>query len=75
MTLKDLIVRVLIKEENKGSERLIPTSLKVNMMEHGHGSKPKKNTAKLRSKGGISKNKFKGKCFNCSKKGHRSAKR
>ena len=46
-------------------------------MEHGQSSKAKKNNkwkgSKLRPKGGISKkSKFKGKCFNCGKQGHKS---
>ena len=42
------------------------------MVEQGQGSKNKKPKLKLRPKGGISKNKFKKKCFNYGKMGHRS---
>lgn len=45
--MEDLIVRICIKEDNKGLERAIPTGAKVNVMEHVQGSKPKKNKAKL----------------------------
>lgn len=71
MTLEDLIVRLRIEEDNRGSERLTPTNTKVNVVEHGQCAKPKRNEAKLGPKGGISKNKFQGKCFNCDNKGHR----
>ncbi|PKI76891.1 hypothetical protein CRG98_002678 [Punica granatum] len=42
-------------------------------MEQGQNSKNKKGKKKLGMNGGVSKPKFQGKCFNCDKKGHKSA--
>ncbi|PKI36007.1 hypothetical protein CRG98_043582 [Punica granatum] len=42
-------------------------------MEQGQSSKNKKGKKKLGTNGGIFKPKFQVKCFNCDKKGHRSA--
>jgi hypothetical protein len=49
MTLEDLIVKLRIKEDNRGSERIFtaPTSAKTNVVEHGKNLKPKKGKAKL----------------------------
>ena len=83
MTLEDLIVRLRIEEDNRNSERksLNPVNAKVNVLEHGRGQgskgKNKNNTAKwkLGTSGGVSKQKqkFKGKCFNCGRLGHKSS--
>ncbi|XP_048134026.1 uncharacterized protein LOC125314837 [Rhodamnia argentea] len=75
MNLEELIVRLRIEEDNRGSERrgFNPTTAKANVVEHRHGPKNKKIAKpKLGPKGGVSKNKFQGKCFNCGKMDHRS---
>ena len=74
MNLEELIVRLRIEEDNRGSEKrgFNPAAAKANVVEQGQGSKNKKPKPKLGPKGGISKNKFQGKCFNCGKMGHRS---
>ncbi|XP_048131601.1 uncharacterized protein LOC125314156 [Rhodamnia argentea] len=74
MNLEELIVRLRIEEDNRGSERrgFNPTTAKANVVEHRHGPKNKKIAKpKLGPKGGVSKNKFQGKCFNRGKMGHR----
>jgi len=78
MSLEDLIVRLRIEEDNRGSEKKVNVATeKANMVEHAQSSKPKKANsgkgAKLAPKGGISKSKFQGKCYNCDKVGHRSS--
>ena len=83
MSLEDLIVRLRIEEDNRTAERKMLNSAdaKVNVLEHGHGQsskgKNKSNNAKwkLGATGGVSKQKqkFKDKCFNCGKQGHKSA--
>ncbi|XP_052206984.1 uncharacterized protein LOC127811292 [Diospyros lotus] len=74
MNLEELIVRLRIEEDNRGSEKkgFNLATTKANVVEHGQGSKYKKNKLKLGPKGGVSNNKFQGKCFNCGKMGHRS---
>ena len=76
MNLKELIVRLRIAEDNKGSKKrgFNLATAKVNVVEYGQSSKNKKTKAKskLGPKWGVSKNKFQGKCFNCDKVGHRS---
>ena len=81
MSIKDLIIRLLIEYDNKGSEKIgaqNPSKAKANFVEHGQGSKFKKandkgKSSKLGPKGGISKkHKFQGKCFNCGKQGLKS---
>ena len=76
--MEDLIHRLHIKEDNRGSERNHTAGEKANMVEHGQSSKFKKKNygkgTKLAPKGGISKqSKFQGKCYNCEKMGHRSS--
>ena len=78
MSVEDLIVRVRIEEDNKGSKKRVldPPMAKENIVEHDSSSKSKKNNSSRRSKmgpnGGISKKqKFQGKCFNCDKVGHK----
>ena len=79
MNVEELIVRLRIEEDNRGSEKKYNVDMaKVNVVEHGQGSKFKKNNSgkgsKLGPNGGISKKqKFQGKCFNCDKMGHKSA--
>ena len=73
MNLKELIVRLQIEEDNRSSrKRGFNPVAKANVVEQGQGSKNKKPKPKLGPKGGVSKNKFQGKCFNCGKVGHRS---
>ncbi|KAL8103846.1 hypothetical protein AgCh_028150 [Apium graveolens] len=76
MSMEDLIVRLCIEEDNRGSEKKVNVATeKANMVEHAQSSKPKKTNsskgAKLAPKGGISKSKFQGKCYNYDKVGHR----
>ncbi|XP_071913959.1 uncharacterized protein [Coffea arabica] len=76
MSMEDLIVRLRIEEDNRGSDCKATTSVdaKANIVEYNQGqnSKGKKPTRNLGVKGKISKQKFQGKCFNCDKKGHKS---
>ena len=81
MNVEDLIIRILIEEDNRGSKKYVehnPSKAKANFVEHDQGSKFKKANnkakgSKLRPKGGISKKqKFQGKCFNYGKQGHKS---
>ena len=82
MSLKDLIIRLQIEEDNRRSDkRMNPTTPKANIVEHGENSKGKKPNIvknKFEPKGGVSKkthqpSKFFSKCFNCDKPGHKSA--
>ena len=82
MNFEDLIIRLHIIEDNRGSEKKMvhnPIKAKVNFMEYGQSSKFKKannkgKDTKLRPKGGVSKKrKFQGKCFNCGKQGNKTA--
>ncbi|KAL8146420.1 hypothetical protein AgCh_004238 [Apium graveolens] len=78
MTMEDLILRLRIEEDNRGSgKKMNVATEKANIVEHVESSKPKKTTSgkgeKLEPKGGISKSKFQGKCYNCDKVGHRSS--
>ncbi|KAL8132042.1 hypothetical protein AgCh_007799 [Apium graveolens] len=77
MSMEDLIFRLRIEEDNRGSEKKVNVATeKANMVKHAQSSKPKKTNsgkgAKLAPNGGISKSKFQGKCYNCDKFGHRS---
>ena len=71
MSIEGLIIILHIKEEKKGAQN--PNEIKANFVEHGQGSKFKKDNnkgkgTKLGPKGGVSKKqKFQGKCFNCGK--------
>ena len=63
ISIEDLIFRLCIKEDNRGSEKKgahNPGEAKANFVEHGQSSKFKKH-------------KFQGKCFNCGKQGHKSS--
>ncbi|XP_017256513.2 uncharacterized protein LOC108226069 [Daucus carota subsp. sativus] len=78
MTMEDLIVRLRIEENNRGSGKKTIAAEKANMVEHAQSFKSKKTSsrkgAKLAPKGGVSKpSKFQRKCLNCDKVGHRSA--
>ncbi|XP_074347103.1 uncharacterized protein LOC141685927 [Apium graveolens] len=78
MTMEDLILRLHIEEDNRGSEKNINVAIeKTNMVEHVESSKPKKTTSgkggKLAPKGGISKSKFQEKFYNCDIVGHKSS--
>ena len=65
MSIEDLVIRLRIEEDNKGSERKMahnPNEAKANFVEHGQGSKFKKGNnkgkgTKLRPKGGVFKKK------------------
>ena len=81
MSIEDLIIRLDVKEYNRGSEKKgahNPKEAKTNFVEYGQSSKYKKANnkgkgTKLRPKRGVSKKlKFQGKCFNCGKQGHKS---
>ncbi|KAL2519358.1 Retrovirus-related Pol polyprotein from transposon TNT 1-94 [Abeliophyllum distichum] len=81
MNIEELIVRLRIEEDNKSSERGFNLVVaKANVVEHGQSSKINKNKygtsggkgPKFGPKGGISKKKFQGKCFNYDKIGHKS---
>ena len=76
MNLEELIVRLRIEEDNRGFEHKPsdPIAAKANLVEHkqGQSSKGKKIKPKFGAKGGITKPRFQGKCFNCGKKGHKS---
>ena len=76
MSMEDLVVKLRIEEDNRGSEKKEAHSsnkAKANFVEHGQSSKSKKTfikgkCSKLGPKGGVSKKKkFIGKCFNCGK--------
>ena len=80
MSIEDLIIRLFIEEDNRGSEKKGPHNpgeANANFMKHGQSSKFKKANnkgkgGKLGPNGGISKKqKFQGKCFNCWKQGHK----
>ncbi|XP_074569769.1 uncharacterized protein LOC141826428 [Curcuma longa] len=76
MNVEDLIVRLRIEEDNKSSERKIfsQATEKANVVEHGQSSKWKNSkSSKIGPRGGVSKKKFSGKCFNCDRVGHKSS--
>ena len=81
MSIEDLIVRLHIEKDNRGSKKKVAhnsSEAKDNFVEHGQSSKFKKANNKVKStkmgpKEGISKkHKFQGKCFNGGKQGHKS---
>ncbi|KAK4276828.1 hypothetical protein QN277_014933 [Acacia crassicarpa] len=80
MSLEDLIVRLRIKEDNKISEKKLgsnPIVSKANIVEDGPKPKKRKRSNersfKQGHKRGPSKGqKFRGKCYNCGKPGHRA---
>ena len=75
MSIKDLVIRLRIEEDNKGYEKKMahdPNEAKANFVEHVQSSKFKKGT-KLGHKGGLyKKQKFLRKCFKYEKQSHRS---
>ncbi|KAM7484120.1 hypothetical protein LguiA_000129 [Lonicera macranthoides] len=84
MGIEDLVLRLRIEEDNKGSEKrgadTTSFAAKANVVEHGQSSRKNNynnNKGKgkvLGPKGGIFKKpKFQGKCFNCDKMGHKSS--
>ncbi|XP_031096865.1 uncharacterized protein LOC116001107 [Ipomoea triloba] len=76
MNLEDLIQRLRIEEGNRKTDGKGPAfgGAKANVVEHGqHSKKAKKDKSKLGPKGGITKGKFHGKCYNYGKTGHKSA--
>ncbi|CAM8930593.1 unnamed protein product [Rhodiola kirilowii] len=78
MSLEELVVRLKIEEDNRGSEKRTRFSTeRANVAEHGGSSKGKKISNKLGPKTEAFKKKaqpkFAGKCFNCDKEGHRAA--
>lgn len=89
MKLEELLVRLRIKEDNRGSEKKSGNHVmqtKVNVVEHEHRSKfnnkKRKHDSNGPKQGSIGKinkwiyngfnKRFKGKCFVCSKDGHRA---
>ena len=81
MSIKDMIIRLCIEEDNRGSEKkgaYNQGEAKANFVEYGQNSKFKKASnkgkgSKLGPKEGVSKKqKFLGKCFNYGKQGHKS---
>ena len=72
MTVQDLVLRLRIEEDNKNRS---VTSSNANIVEVKKNSKFKKGKPDKKSnlgpKGGVSKKKFQGKCFNCDKMGHK----
>ena len=80
MSIEDLVIRLRIEEDNRGSKKKVahnPNEAKANFAEHGQRSKFKKannkgKDTKLGPKGEVSKKqKFIGKCFNYGKQGHK----
>ncbi|CAL2270710.1 unnamed protein product [Prunus armeniaca] len=77
MGLEDLIARLRIEEDNRGSEKKTSGNsmvAKAHVVEDGLTNKKKrKHSGEGSSQGNSKKNKgFKGKCFNCNKHGHRA---
>ncbi|XP_073024331.1 uncharacterized protein [Primulina eburnea] len=79
MNVEELIVRLRIEEDNKGSERRLfsPVSAKANVVEHDQSSKKRTFSSSnkrlnMGPKGGVSKKKFSGKCYNCDGMGHKA---
>ena len=74
MGLKDLIVRLKIEEENCVSEKKVekhPMESKANLVEP-KSNKKRKHFGKIPSQGKNKYKKFAGKCYICSKQGHRA---
>ncbi|CAH9071850.1 unnamed protein product, partial [Cuscuta epithymum] len=77
MSLEELIVRLRIEEDNRKSEHKADKSssmdAKANMVEAGSKKgKKRKNNDEGTSGAKPSSKKFKGKCYNCGKPGHRA---
>ncbi|XXG62386.1 hypothetical protein AAC387_Pa05g0753 [Persea americana] len=75
MKLEDLIVRLRIEEDNRTSEKKAGktfTEAKANVVEHGQNPKKKKNPSNSPKQGPNDNKKFKGKCYEYDKPGHRA---
>ncbi|CAL8993884.1 unnamed protein product, partial [Prunus brigantina] len=76
MRLEDLIVRLQIEENNSRANKRSGSIMepKANIVEKGsRNNKKRKHSREGSSQGNSRKSKeFKGKCFNCNKKGHRA---
>ncbi|PHT41685.1 hypothetical protein CQW23_20539 [Capsicum baccatum] len=73
MTVEDLIVRLRIEEDNKAAERRSKGNSTMNgahIVEDGQNNSKKRKNVEHGSN--HPKKKFKGKCFNCGKVGHKS---
>ncbi|KAF3639815.1 putative phosphoserine aminotransferase, chloroplastic-like [Capsicum annuum] len=73
MTVEDLIVRLRIEEDNKAAKRRSKGNSTMNgahIVEDGQNNSKKRN--KVEHGSNQPKKKFKGKCFNCGKIGHKS---
>ncbi|KAM3328258.1 hypothetical protein P3S68_032950 [Capsicum galapagoense] len=73
MTVEDLIFRLRIEEDNKASERRSKGNSTMNgahIVEDGQNNSKKRK--KVEHGSNQPKKKFKGKCFNCGKIGHKS---
>ena len=83
ITLEHLVMRLQIEETNRAKQAAASNGARVNVMEHGKSQSykskantPNKGKGKLAvTNGGVSKQKtkFKGKCFNCGRTGHKSS--
>ena len=79
MKLEELIVRLRIEEDNRNSEKKVGKQFmqsKANVVEHVHKPNNKKRKHASDGPSQSSKNgdnkRFKGKCYNCNKVGHRA---
>ncbi|VFQ78649.1 unnamed protein product [Cuscuta campestris] len=76
MTLEQLLVHLRVREEGLAGENKVIVA-KANVVEHppkeGSSKGTKKDTKKLGPKGGVTKTKFAGKCYNYGISSHRSS--
>ncbi|RVW83338.1 Retrovirus-related Pol polyprotein from transposon TNT 1-94 [Vitis vinifera] len=75
MNLEELIVRLRIEEDNRKSEKKRNNSMeaKANVIEQGpKTNKKRKHGDQNQNQGSNAAKKFKGKCYNCGKTGHKS---
>ncbi|KAL6333744.1 hypothetical protein AAG906_028930 [Vitis piasezkii] len=75
MNLEELIVRLRIEEDNRKSEKKGNNSMeaKANVIEQGpKTNKKRKHGDQNQNQGSNAAKKFKGKCYNCGKTGHKS---
>ncbi|KAL6334035.1 hypothetical protein AAG906_000090 [Vitis piasezkii] len=75
MNLEELIVRLRIEEDNRKSEKKGNNSMeaKANVIEQGpKTNKKRKHGDQNQNQGSNVAKKFKGKCYNCGKTGHKS---
>ncbi|KZV28531.1 hypothetical protein F511_31442 [Dorcoceras hygrometricum] len=81
MNVEELIVRLLIEEDKRNSERrfFTPNVAKVNVVEHSQKYNAKRKpglsgrNSKLREREDKFKKKFVGKCYNCDGMGHKAS--